>query len=436
MALQPPDPMITRARRIGKAALISVVLLAAACVPATEVPGPHPPSSTPRPERPTPPPTYTAAAFELRPTNTPEPTLTPAPFGIAETLLPEAPSAGLGSDVNPLTGRRVTDTSRLQRRPLLIKITNFPRSVRPQWGLNSADHVWEYYLEDELTRFVGVFYGTDAERVGPVRSARPFDEHLLRMYKGILTFGYADKRLMDQWVADSKISPFMVIQKPDNCPPMCRIGSSDSYNNLFAGTADLSTYIEGRGTSNDRQELEGLRFEAEGLAASGGDPASRIELRFSAESYAYWDYQPGRRKYLRWQDVERRPAGEEIYQPLVDRSDGSQIAADNLVLLMVPSDYIYVSTSTDVIQHRLEGSGPGYAARDGRLFPITWQRERPGDLIRLLLPSGRPYLLKPGNTWYEVLSAEPLTTATDGHWRFVYGVPPVPTITPRATATP
>ena len=189
----------------------------------------------------------------------------------------------LAPDANPLTGKRADNSQLLERRPLAIKITNFPRSVRPQWGLNAADHVWEYYLEDELTRFVGVFYGTNAERVGPVRSGRPFDEYLLRMYKAILTFAYADRRLMDQWVADKEISPFMVIQKPDNCPPMCRIGAKDNYNNLFTNTTELSKYVTERGTSNGRQALDGLRFEQTGLGTSGGGSADRLEIRFSPE---------------------------------------------------------------------------------------------------------------------------------------------------------
>ena len=152
------------------------------------------------------------------------------------------------------------ERARLERRPLAIKVTNFPRSVRPQWGLSRADHVYEYYLEDFMTRFVGIFYGNDAARVGPVRSGRFFDEHLIRMYKAILTFGYADDRVIDAWEA-SDFKNFLVIERPDNCPPLCRIGPENAYNTLFADTAQLSQYITQRGTNNERQELNGLRFD-------------------------------------------------------------------------------------------------------------------------------------------------------------------------------
>ena len=97
---------------------------------------------------------------------------------------------------------------------MAIKVTNFPRSVRPQYGLTLADHVYEYYLENLITRFIGVFYGNDASRVGPVRSGRFFDEHIVRMYKAIFVFAYADDRVVDPW-SESDLRNFLVIERED-----------------------------------------------------------------------------------------------------------------------------------------------------------------------------------------------------------------------------
>lgn len=418
--------------------LLIALLFLSACTLSAAPPPPPTETVTPSPVPPTEPPTYTAQAFELLPTATREPTRTPIPYGLVGTMqpTPEIPGS-LPSNVDPLTGQWVSDPSLLDRRPLVIKITNFPRGMRThQYGLNTADHVWEYYLEDELTRFIGVFYGRDAQRVGPVRSARPFDEHLLRMYKGILTFGYADDRLMDQWVADKEVAPYMVIEKPGNCPPMCRIGPKTDYNTLYTDTAQLSQYVTKRGTSNSRQSLDGLRFDSSDQPAAGGQPATRIEIRFSMMSYNYWEYQPATRRYLRWQDADRLPLGEEVYQPLIDALDKTQVATDNIILLQVATGYVYVSNSTEVHQHYLEGSGEGFAVRDGRIFEITWKREQPHDLVTLWLPNGNPYVLKPGNVWYEVLSPETLFTNEAEVWRFVYSFPPAPTVTPKFTYTP
>jgi hypothetical protein len=365
-------------------------------------------------------PTSTLEPFSLRPTYTPVP---PTPT----LVLTELPGFGYGprgfpADINPLTGQKVSDLVLLERRPMAIKITNFPRSVRPQWGLNAADHIYEYYLEDELTRFIAVFYGQDATRVGPVRSARPFDENILRAYKAIFAFGYADDRVIEPW-EDSDISPYLVIEHKDNCPPLCRIGSASNYNTLYADTAALSQYVTDKGISNGRQNLDGLRFETTSLVTYGGGAANRLEVRFSPMSYNYWDYDPSAGRYRRWQDTEREAEDEETYEPLLDSLTNQQVSADNVIVLLVPMDFFFKSNSTEIFAINLLGTGKAYALRDGRVFAITWQRVNPADMISLRFPNGSPYPLKTGNVWFEVLSATSPHKVNGQTWRFTLDLP-------------
>ena len=93
----------------------------------------------------------------------------------------------------------VADPQLLERRPIAIKITQYPRYVRPQLGLTLADVAFEYYIEDGLTRFIAVFYGNNSDMVGPVRSGRYFDEHVVRMYQAFFVFKYADPRVYDYY---------------------------------------------------------------------------------------------------------------------------------------------------------------------------------------------------------------------------------------------
>src|SRR5690606_31330578 len=88
-----------------------------------------------------------------------------------------APGSMLGpyvypEGVNPFTGLPVENPENLNRRPLIIKITNHPPALRPQWGPNAADMVWELVVGGAVTRFAAIYLTKDFERVGPVRSAR------------------------------------------------------------------------------------------------------------------------------------------------------------------------------------------------------------------------------------------------------------------------
>ena len=90
--------------------------------------------------------------------------------------------------LNPLTGLPVSDPSLIERRPLAIKVSNFPRTARPQAGLSYADLLFEFYQEYGLTRWQAVYLSRDVDKVGPIRSGRRIDVPLMRAYQSMLTF--------------------------------------------------------------------------------------------------------------------------------------------------------------------------------------------------------------------------------------------------------
>src|SRR5512133_2675023 len=185
-------------------------LLLAACQPAapTEIPGLEltlqGAADAPRTAAPTATPLPTA-------TNTPEPTFTPTPSRIqyGPTAFPE--------NVNPLTGLVVSDPAILNRRPVMVKVANFPRYGRPHSGLSFADIVFDYYTGEGANRFVALFYGQDATKAGSVRSGRLIDRWLVGMYKAILGMEYADPIVYNKIV--SQLGGFVI--SGDHCPAIC-----------------------------------------------------------------------------------------------------------------------------------------------------------------------------------------------------------------------
>ncbi|MDD2695845.1 MAG: DUF3048 domain-containing protein, partial [Anaerolineales bacterium] len=140
-------------------------------------------------------PTATAAPSDTpAPTDTPSPTPEPSP---TTAPIDYGPS-NFPPEVNPLTGLPVSDPSRLERRPLSVKIQLFPRADRPPMSLALADVVFDYYQNNGLTRFNALFLGNDSEQVGPVRSGRLLDAAIIRMYKAVFAFGGADKRILNK----------------------------------------------------------------------------------------------------------------------------------------------------------------------------------------------------------------------------------------------
>jgi hypothetical protein len=370
------------------------------------------------------------SACGLAPTAAPTPTVTETPT-IAETPTPLPtdtptitptplyPSAGYGPtnfppDVDPLTGLKVTDPTLLERRPMVIKVANLPRYVRPQWGLSLADIVFEYYTEVGETRFAAVFLGNNADMVGPIRSGRFIDSDIVRGYKAIFAFGYAYQAEMHQFLS-SEFADRLVVEGPGS--PLFRY-DPNGYNYLVVKTADLSAYITKKGLANGRQDLDGMSFNL--TSPAGGQSVNQIFVRYSGEIYNRWDYDPTTGKYLRYSDTtEANNLGQaEQYAQLTDRLTNQPIAFDNMVVLYASYD-LY---SPGIYDIQFSGSGSGYAFRDGQVYQVKWQRNDT-DVVSLTNPDGTPFAFKPGDTWFEVVGLNTTLAQTGQSWRFTHNMP-------------
>jgi hypothetical protein len=369
-----------------------------------------------------PPPEASATVAAIPPTETlPAPTEPPTPEATPTTAV--FGPTGFPADIDPLTGMKVSDPALLERRPVAVKVQMFPRGQRPPWGISKADIVFDYYQNFGLTRFHAIFYGQNAEVVGPVRSARLLDIDLVNMYKSIFAFGSAEQRTYSR-LFNKDFAPRLVVEGNANCPPMCRM-DPNGYNYLVTNTAELSNYVSQQGVDNTRQNLDGMLFDT--TPPAGGQPSQQLTVRFSISAYNNWTYDPAVGRYRRFQDIQEAPdQASEAFEPLLDRSDGQQVMTDNVVVLIAPHQYAFNTQPgpNEVIDILLTGSGQGYAFRDGQVYSVTWNRADISSPVILTNPDGSTYALKPGSTWYEVVGRSSQITQPDAQsWRFQHLIP-------------
>ncbi|MBN1304258.1 MAG: DUF3048 domain-containing protein [Anaerolineales bacterium] len=347
------------------------------------------------------------------------PTQTPTPLpggypaqGYGPTTFPES--------VNPLTGLEASEPALLERRPVISKVSNAPDNIRPQWGLSMADIVYEYYIEGGDTRFAAIFYGRDASQVGDIRSGRFFDENLIRMYKGIFAFGSADYRVRNHF-SSTEYANRLMYEWEAGCPAMCRF-QSGGFNFLLGNTAELSSYASQKeGLANTRQNLDGMFFQLQ--VPEGGAPVDTIYTRFSSATYSRWDYDTATARYLRFADTKDDfyNGRDETYAQLTDRLNTLPIAADTLVVLLIPHQYY--SISPEIVEMSFENSGLAFAFRDGQAYQLKWQRPAPDSVVYLTYENGRLFPFKPGTTWFEVMGQTSEISQDEQGWRFVLKFP-------------
>jgi len=364
-----------------------------------------------------------SATFAPTATETPQPTQTASPTA---TLPPvDYGPRDFPPNVNPLTGLPVADPSRLDRRPVAIKIQIFPRGQRPTFGLAFADIVYDFYQNSGLTRLHAIFYGSDSLQVGPIRSARILDGKLARIYKSIFAFGGADQRILDK-ISNTDYGNRLLREGSSACPAMCRI-DPNGLNYLVANTAELQAYALSRGIDTSSQNLDGMRFAHQ--PPEGGAPGSQLFVRYSISAYVRWDYDPLHNRYLRFQDAqEASTVQEEAYQPFMDTSGSGQvqIAADNVVVVfMTHQNYLDIPYGpNEIIDIQLDASGDAYLYRDGKVYPVRWAvPEREARLI-LVGADGALVPFKPGVTWFQVVGESTTRSeAAPGVWRFESRLP-------------
>ncbi|MDH5507437.1 MAG: DUF3048 domain-containing protein [Anaerolineae bacterium] len=330
-------------------------------------------------------------------------------------------------NVNPLTGLPVSDISLLERRPVSIKVTNYPRTSRPQWGLSLADIVYEYYHNNDLPRFHAIFYTYNAPLVGPIRSARLFDHYLISSYKSNFASGSADSRIRE-FLLEQSYGDRLIFLLSGLCPPrpVCRF-EPDTHNFLVADTEAIGDYLSARGVDNSRQNLNGMLFADQ--PRQGGMAVTRLYVRYSYGAYAYWQYDENSGRYYRYQDTQEDVGGRgEAYALMTDRLTAAPVMADNVIILAIPHFHtVYTppangNPAIEIVDMIFEGSGQAYALRDGRAYNLNWVRAADDAMITLRNGDGSLYPFKPGVTWFQVVGNPSSLTTTGDIWRLVFAL--------------
>jgi hypothetical protein len=349
-------------------------------------------SQAPSPTSTSIPPTQT-----LEPTSTP--TVTPTPSWVGPDAFPEG--------VNPLTGLAVEDPTRLERRPVLIKVSNYPVILRPHSGLSYADIVFSYFIGEGMTRFLALYYGQDAYQVGPMRSGRLIDPQIVTLYGGFLGMVGADKAVWSS--IESALPGRFLTEMPINCPALCDNG----YGTAFANTEAFTDRVRELGLDDQRPALAGMKFDP--VVPEGGQDADQLWLYISYYNQVEWDYDPESGAYLRLQEEDQEDGTVEL-KPMTDRLTDEQLAFKNVVVLfawhnIIQPELIGIELQTVENERAL-------VFRDGRMYETTYSAVSPVTPLRFYDAEGQPFSFKPGNTWIEIVGLGTVVEEIEsGSWK-------------------
>jgi hypothetical protein len=322
--------------------------------------------------------------------------------------------------VNPLTGLIVDDPALLERRPVLIKVSNFPREGRPHAGLSEADIVFDYYIGEGTNRFMALYYGQDSKKVGPIRSGRLVDAQLGRMYQGILGYASADPYNVNPTIVNN-LGNRAISQNPNTCPALCSEGATQTVFTVFADTALLTEYFNKQaGISSYQPDLGGMFFES--AQPDEGETAQKISVKYNVQNIGDWDFDEATGTYLRleeevdeWNNINM--------VPLTDRNNDERINAENVIVLFATYTQ-YAPTLHDIgLWYNYNGQR-AILFRDGVALDGIWKYVSQDRPIQFFTQNGDDLALKPGNTWIIIVGLNStLETSETGEWTFTFSLP-------------
>ncbi len=334
-------------------------------------------------------------------------TLTPTPAGTA-TPTPTATPAIL----NPLTGLPVSDISLIQRRPLAIKVSNYPRTARPQAGLSYADLLFEFYQEYGLTRWQAVYLSRDADKVGPIRSGRRIDVPLMRAYQSMLTFCAEFDTTWD-YMEEEGVRNLLLYFGPVGPPAMWRDDSQIPINGIYGNTAELRKSAKYLKIPDIVPDLNGMAFSETPPAMSG--KGASLQVRFPSDTaIAEWRYNPQDGKYYRWSETDKGSMA-----PLTDRLTGQQLSVTNLIVVYVN----FIQRNGDQIYElELFGGGKAHFFRDGMEENGGWRLPKIDRPLQFFGPDGS-FDLKPGVSWIVLVEDSSTVSQAGDAWTVKFGQP-------------
>lgn len=349
------------------------------------------------------------------------PTITPAPIegAIGPYVFP--------SDVNPLTGLPVEDASILNRRPVIVKVSNSPALVRPQSGIGQADLAWEHYTEAGVTRFSVLFYSQAPERVGSIRSARLIDYELVPMYQAILAFSGASIGVDKRIYGSESVNAFLCQGREDleQCyveadahapgvvppsefadraykgvlygrPYYYRDETIPVPHNMFVSVKDLWDLAEADGHAQ-KPNLVGMAFHPDPPPNEAGS-GIYAQIRYET-TLVEWHYEPESGLYYRSSDG----------LPHYDANLDQQVTTNNVVIAFTGhylTDIIESGWGENIhwsVQNTVWPQGDMILFRDGLRYEGQWVRPTRLDLMGFRTNDGEILYLKPGNTWFQLV---------------------------------
>lgn len=275
--------------------------------------------------------------------------------------------------------------------PIALMIENAAfDGVRPQFGLSSAQVVYEVVVEGGITRFMALFGGDMSEKIGPVRSARPTYLEFASEYDALYGHAGGSPEAM-QAISGLGLKDLSALAADSRF--FVRDGSRVAPHNLFTSNDLLTLARRDKSLSPDMATFSSWLFKADEPVKDVTPTTHSVTIDFGSGplyvvSYAY---DPLTNIYQRYNGG--------VLQH--DAVNNQILTAKNVIVQMVPA--AIPAGDDGRVNFAVTGQGVAYIVRDGQVITGTWSKTDRAGRTTWLDSNGNLIALDRGTTWIEVL---------------------------------
>lgn len=300
--------------------------------------------------------------------------------------VPEAPATPEGMARSYLTGEWI-DQELAGKRPLAVMIGNTSDAL-PQYGISSADIIYEVPVEGSYTRLMAIFQNyAGLDKIGSVRSCRHYFIYFAREFDAIYThYGqavYAEPVLDREDVhnlsgMDSSIETIMFYRDTNRKAP----------HNAFISEEGINAGIEKKGYRTELSESYSGHYKfAEDDAPvmlTGEDALVVSPGYFVNKPWFVYNSEDG--LYYRYEFKDRQ----------IDAATDSQLAVKNILIQYCDWSKLDENGYMDI---NTTSGGEGIYITNGKMEKVTWTKDNEDSPARYYSESGDEITLNQGKTW-------------------------------------
>jgi hypothetical protein len=272
--------------------------------------------------------------------------------------------------------------------PVAVMIDNNP-DAWPQFGLSRAQIVYNTMVEGSATRLMAVFAGGLAEKIGPVRSARPY---FVSWAKELDAF-YGHSGGSPEAIETIKKNDVKNLEEATSYGPLYfwRDKKFAAPHNLFTSTKNLEQASVDFNLATTTPAIDVWKFSNNPTVSL--ENATKISINYSTLEIfdVAYEYSTSTKNYLRSQNS----------TPFLDALDNKQIEVKNLIIQFVPAE-IHLDKEDRLCINTI-GTGSAFVLFNGQIIRGTWQKNSFAGRTKFFDGSGQEIIFPAGSIWVEVV---------------------------------